>query len=234
MADRPILFSGPMVRALLAGTKTQTRRYLDADSDEPVAVVMNGVVTAFDERERPYRWQRTHAVGDRLYVREHWRSSVKLDYYKPAQIVTSELPFNGVPIYYSADDAVMIDTEIEGLISLERAAKVWPDLTANGKIVLGAYSAPGKARISLHMPREFSRITLTVTDVRVQRLQDISEEDARAEGVDFNINGGPNNRAAYCRLWNTLHGAGSWEANPFVAAYSFTVALHNIDQEISA
>jgi hypothetical protein len=187
-----------MVRALLAGTKTQTRRYLDADSDEPVAVVMNGVVTAFDERERPYRWQRTHAVGDRLYVREHWRTVLGCDDLAPRDLIPHLMP-----IHYEADGGAM----------------PWPT------------GIPGRFRQSMHMPRWASRITLTVTDVRVQRLQEISEEDARAEGVDFNVNGGPNNRAAYCRLWNTLHGPGSWDANPFVTAYTFTVAMHNIDQE---
>ena len=79
------------------------------------------------------------------------------------------------------------------------------------------------------MPREFSRLTLTVTDVRVQRLQDISREDVIAEGIadlDDVVAGW---HEPYARLWNTLHGADAWDANPWVAAISFTVHHANIN-----
>jgi hypothetical protein len=84
------------------------------------------------------------------------------------------------------------------------------------------------------MPREFSRITLAVTDVRVQRLQQISEDDARAEGVEFGtkqpaiINGEPgqvaffNARDAYAYRWEAINGKrASWKSNPWVFAISF-------------
>ncbi len=96
------------------------------------------------------------------------------------------------------------------------------------------------------MPRWASRLTLTVTDVRVERLQDISESDAIAEGADIaeghrsQITGGPMIKigagtymspiAWYHRLWNEINGAGSWEANPWIVAYTFTVHHGNIDQ----
>ena len=89
------------------------------------------------------------------------------------------------------------------------------------------------------MPRWASRLTLTVTDVRVQRLQDISEADAVAEGCDAVLaltikrpNGAhPGNpRECYCDLWNSLHGHGAWDANPWVVAVTFTVQRGNIDQ----
>lgn len=81
-------------------------------------------------------------------------------------------------------------------------------------------------RRSIHMPRWASRITLEITEVRVERLQDISEEDAQAEGVPWPKKG-EHGRAfptcvdAYQSLWESLHGAGSWAANPFVWALTF-------------
>jgi hypothetical protein len=90
-----------------------------------------------------------------------------------------------------------------------------------------------KWRPSIHMPRWASRLTLEVTDVRVQRLQDISEEDARAEGVECDSDGwrdylmpatqcAPTASDSYLTLWNSLHGEGAWAANPWVWAVSFT------------
>ena len=89
-------------------------------------------------------------------------------------------------------------------------------------------------RPSIHMPRWASRITLTVTDVRVQRLQDISEADAVAEGADVaQLRMYPelgNARHWFRALWNDLHGADAWERNPWVVALTFTVQRGNIDQ----
>jgi hypothetical protein len=93
------------------------------------------------------------------------------------------------------------------------------------------------------MPRWASRLTLTVTDVRVQRVQEISEADAVAEGVESDSDGWrdyqmPNTQCcgtaleSFRTLWDSLNaprGYG-WDANPFVAAYTFTVARQNIDQ----
>lgn len=107
-----------------------------------------------------------------------------------------------------------------------------------------------KLRPSIHMPRWASRLTLTVTEVRVQRLQDISEADAWAEGCiqgDADDVGGffpaeePHHsgigyqgwdcaRDWYADLWESLHGDGAWDANPWVAAVSFTVVKGNIDE----
>src|SRR5690606_34593004 len=119
----------------------------------------------------------------------------------------------------------------------------------------------GKTRVSIFMPRWASRLTLTVTDVRVERLQDCSEEDAIAEGVetdlwdmapvarDYSRPDGhfvgwdigilpPNTsvdadrvgRESYRTLWDSINGAGAWEANPWVVAVTFTVEQRNIDR----
>lgn len=200
MKDLPILMSGPMARAILReieapGTgKTQTRRVLTPYCDEAPAFVDQGVITALDERERPYRWPRTKAVGDRLYVRESWRVSCLFDKRPPR------------------------------------------DLSANTFVGFEASGGPkmgGKLRPGIHMPRWASRLTLYVTEVRVERLSCISEEDARAEGADPVMvppdGGSVPYIEGYRALWDSINGPGSWARNDWVAAYTFTPRLGNID-----
>ena len=85
------------------------------------------------------------------------------------------------------------------------------------------------------MPRWASRLTLTVTEVRVKRLQEISETDAQTEGVEsVTVEDTPRPaawslRQDYSRLWDSLHGHDAWEANPWVVAVSFDVRKGNID-----
>lgn len=161
MADRPILFSGPMVRAIFAGAKTQMRRLLDlatCDNDEPPAFVRSGAVTAFGPDDLPHRWPRTHAVGDRCWVREAWRTQAAFDRKSPAAIVADfedEWGSPSIPTFYEADKRCD-----------NHSVEQWQE------------SPIGRLRAGIHMPRCASRITLLVTDVHVERLQDISEEDA--------------------------------------------------------
>ncbi|CUA90880.1 hypothetical protein Ga0061061_11629 [Chelatococcus sambhunathii] len=207
MTDRPIPFSPLMVRAILReieqpGTgKTQTRRYLTGACDDPPAFIADGVVTALDANDRSYRWPRTHGVGDRLWVKEAWRTGRAYDDLSPSEMGGEE------PIQYEAGPTRLPLQD-------------------------------GRYRHARFMPRWASRITLLVTDVRVERLQDISEDDAEAEGWPA-----PQDRAKtgiaevrdaypigwYAALWESLHGPGSWEANPFVAVYGFRPVLANID-----
>lgn len=209
MADRGILFSAPMVRALIAGTKTQTRRTVKkAAALDALAVFGPKFLTMPGNADLI-----GHAVGDRLYVRETWQSN-GLNWNLPIR----DMRRGGGPVHYRATD--------EGQ---------W-------KAYWGGWK-PG-----IHMPRWASRITLTVTEVRVQRLQDCSEADARAEGVvqtgQVHKDGGRHfivegvdgidcltARKAYRALWDKINGKGAWDSNPWVAAYTFTVRLGNIDQE---
>lgn len=210
--ERPVIFSGPMVRAILAGRKTQTRRalklqpipfavddkgtlcdvgLLHVEGDRLPRITLGRVVTM---QEVPF------AVGDRLWVRER------------AHI-------DGREVNYAAD---------------------YPGSDLSG---LGY-------RPSIHMPRWASRITLEVTEVRIERLHNISHEDAAAEGliadrtpaggilrnvardecrpiVRTQWQGAPDlplrgmERAAYRDLWNSIHGKDAWDANPWVAAITF-------------
>lgn len=222
MTDRPILFSGPMVRALLEGRKTQTRRVFDLDgpgrigprgNDLPVSclhvqgesvprVTVGKVVTLIKLKA---------AVGDRLWVREAWRC-------------------NG----WATDVATIFYRASEG-DSYTAMCEQYP---VDGK----TYLRPTASwRPSIHMPRWISRLTLVVDGVKVERLQDISEADAIAEGAEqysssmklsrpFNPDWKGIYREGYAELWNAINGPGSWEANPWVAAYTFHVIRSNIDQ----
>ena len=173
MKERPILFSGPMVRALLAGTKTQTRRVV-----KKLPITLNRETNSLEvdgENIANGRFAKLVACpygqpGDRLWVRETFGHFERNDNFTP-----------GCEVFYRADGECL---EI----------KPW--------------------RPSIHMPRWASRITLEITSVRVERLQDISEADAIAEGVYTD----PARSAydAYAQLWDEINGPGSWAANPWV------------------
>ena len=240
MADRPILFSGPMVRALLDGCKTQTRRVFKPHGfnfyTHPVSgdryeehnregITGCGPMRAFGYGEGLYGYL-PYAPGDRLYVRETWA-------YWP--LVGEHDRIDGCT--YRATDEDDWENRMFDWIP------------------------------SIHMPRWASRLTLIVTDVRVERLQDISAADAMAEGVvwrepteaDFewaksyaeecgspvDMEGvwtvpgakGPANgdvwgctpEQSYRFLWDSINGAGAWDKNPWVVAVSFEVIRGNID-----
>lgn len=219
MTDRPILFSGAMVRALLAGTKTQTRRVLQGLGDQPI-VEYDGMYMW----KQGYRWGAVpdpkfppgvrFAVGDRLYVREAWRAGMAKDPGPARDIVPGSF------VAYEADGP--------------------HDCAA----------VHGRLRQGMHMPRWVSRLTLIVADVRVQRLQDINEIDAIAEGIDRQVipsygsswkdysgEGRPihDARESYRTLWDSLNadragGAFAWKADPWVVAATFNVIHQNIDQ----
>lgn len=222
MADRPIIMSAPMVLACLReadapGTgKTQTRRVLKpqpgttiADATVDAGSALGGIASRLEVPAEKLR--QPYAVGDRLWVREAWRTSVGLDKLPPSRM---ERPGAGMgwPLWYRAD----------------QGAVTWRGSREGGP----AFVNPGRARSAIHMPHWASRLTLTVTDVRVQRLQDISEEDAKAEGVKGNA-GGPWGCEGlvedFAGIWDSLHGPGAWDANPWVAAITFISHRANID-----
>lgn len=202
MRERPILFSGEMVRAILAGRKTQTRRVIKpqpSNMDE-----WSGMGEFIDGR---YGFQ--NAVGndyfcplgkpgDRLWVRETWGMSVRRD----------GAGGTGEFITHKADDPDAIYCS-----------------AACGTNI------PIKWHPSIHMPRWASRITLEITDVRVERVQEISIDDIRSEGVmqrfpKVNDQFTPGIlRVQFMNLWNSMYskrGYG-WESNPWVWVVSFKV-----------
>lgn len=213
MKERPILFSGPMVRALLDGSKTQTRRVMKPQLIYgTVAGLFNSWYLPLSEgggtlypngKEKILGTCPYGQPGDRLWVREAWRAELTWDTTKPSGIP------NEAALWYEADD----------------------QQRNNGR----GTKFKGKLRPSIYMPRWASRITMEITRVRVERLQDISEVDAMAEGVTAlpcanmwtagGMYDGPLHDAkpcgAYRRLWNSINGADSWEANPWVWAIEF-------------
>lgn len=205
---KPILFNAPMVRAILEGRKSQTRREkkfakpFDHASAWPfVSKYPDGgwVWTDFPPSQKDLEILRANGngcrcpygdVGDQLWVRETW----------------------GIPYTY------VDEPEVHKCDVIYRA---------NPR----DESSPIAWHPSIHMPRCFSRITLKITQVRVERLQDISEQDAKAEGVlpEFEIDIGTfvhnqkwnpeaasTYRLGYKHLWNEINGNGSWDKNPWV------------------
>ena len=199
MSDRPITFSAPMVRALLDGTKTQTRRVLKP----PYGML---------EYSRDGTWRpicTKFFKGDRLWVKENFCFDAQMDHVPPSKMSIYE------PRGFPANNWI-----IEPAAMMVRAGRVRP---------------------SIHMPRWASRLTLIVTDVRVQRLQEISASDTIAEGVQCetceamaasacNRQGCFASRHAFCAIWAAINGHDAWDANPWVAAVSFTVHHCNIDK----
>lgn len=214
MTERPILFSGAMVRALLAGTKTQTRRVV---KPQPTGFVGGPGVTLCDSSPAPLVPMNDFAgtcgqeiicpygqPGDRLWVREthylHGIWSVRKDDDGKRRWTFSP----------NQDIGVQFD-EPNGLIR------------GRSTTVPGWYRRP-----SIHMPRWASRITLEITDVRVERLQDISDADAQAEGwtrrPEVSTDPQVHKEAArdwFMDLWESINGPGSWDANPWVWVVEF-------------
>lgn len=200
MTERPILLNTPMVRAVLDGTKWQTRRVC-----KPAQVHgLSFVVEVPDPKERGQVYNCSHfgdeegdvrfaspfgGVGDRLWVREAWNR-------------TNPGGNDGV-FYYRADSH--FPAGIGG-------GPIWPDASW---------------RPSIHMPRQASRLTLRVNGVRVERLNAISEEDAIAEGLLRTDRGawlpGPCDHPqwAFRELWNQVYGPDAWDANPWVWVVCF-------------
>ena len=221
LKERPILFSAPMVRALLAGTKTQTRRVVKPCKDlgigcELAPCELAGEVNAGDYSNAKYR------PGDRLWVRETSRAheltdkEAEADTFGVIERLGLEVPPCGLDgVVYAADNAFR---EIE---NSREASERW--------MKMNAYRGMQGATVpAIHMPRWASRITLEVTGVRVELLQEISEADAIAEGVNVHPDhhGKPRTSIyspvqAYRDLWESINGPGSWEANPLVWVVEF-------------
>lgn len=180
MIERPILFSAPMVRAILEGRKTQTRRavkrIINTELGDCIKDV-DGLPSLLDIAPQNWEVCPYGQVSDRLWVRE------------------THLPKASGTIYR----ADFSEFEAAGLG--------------------GMY---GGWKPSIFCKREHSRILLEITGVRVERLQDISEEDAIAEGVGGNVTISPCfSIGRYRDLWETINAPGSWDVNPWVWMIEF-------------
>ena len=206
--ERPILLSGAMVRALLDGRKTQTRRAVKLPHQNPLGKWealqvggtkggLNALGQSIPLQDAIWHTRTGDALlcpygqpGDRLWVRESF-----------CHIYDNNKP----PAKRELEDVAYMADNIQ------------PDPYAYG---------PWKP--SIHMPRWASRITLQITGVRVQHLQDISEQDAIAEGIEktphglwslygqVDSDGTYSPTSSFCALWGSLNGPESWDANPWV------------------
>lgn len=200
--ERPILFNDQMVRAILEGRKTVTRRVVKPQPDFLGSMVDPN--TPFKTLDAGLHARITCPYGepgDRLWVREAWAADAQVDAIAPSDLSQGE------PIWYPAD----LSVRQTGCSMISK----------------------GRVRPSIHMPRWASRILLEITAVRVKRLQDISEEQALAEGVrgepcdharqacaDIGC-WGDTAKGAFGFLWESLNGEGSWAANPWVWVVEF-------------
>ena len=217
MTERPILFSGPMVRAILEGRKTQTRRVVNPQpelipADVPKAPGDNGwwwpakAVRSMVQTRDMAAFCPYGIPGDRLWVRETW-SLMRI---------------------------------VNRNTGIERNQVVYRASLPDGYDMFGIIGH--KWRPSIHLKRSDSRILLEITAVRCERLQDISEADAMAEGVTtiwpdgprqdkgpnhYTIEVGyvsynaPTAAGVYSMLWDQINGDGSWAANPWVWVIEF-------------
>lgn len=205
MSDRPIIFSAPMVRALLDGRKSQTRRVIASMMSWHALEDLQDATSAPDLA----RYQR-YQVGDRLWVREKiaYRHQPPADKSRTERWYKPHYCADGEPTSYGVSDI----------------------------------------KPAMFMPRWASRLTLIVTDVRVQRLHQISEADAIAEGIEYDretngywgaegqgVGGATRQyvfaKSAFMDIWDSLNAARGygWEANPWVVAVTFRTIKANID-----
>jgi hypothetical protein len=240
--ERPILFSGPMVRALLAGTKTQTRRVVKRQPAAGATMAGCDTTGGWCDNHDGYLgcdagWQCPYGQpGERLWVRETLAIERWSREYGDAPPLPKDRPWKHTP-----DDG-SIDGEDVWRWPHYRATDPAPDLSCErSRCRVCASGEPGPHWIpSIHMPRWASRILLELVEVRAERLQDISKADAIAEGLEriaktSDTTGGwacplldtgigmvvDDPRQAYRGLWNSINGAGSWEANPWVWCLTF-------------
>lgn len=232
MKERGMIFNGEMVRAILDGRKTQTRRPIKWKQTR---------FTEIGEREDGSKWPWSEdaehacdfwhpcpfgAVGDRIWVRETW----------------------GVVSHAFSDDGLMIDwvpdrpaTAIHAMPFGNGYYSGYAIYAADGDFTWGDDDGYEDGRScwkpSIHMPRAASRILLEITDVRVERLNAISEEDAEAEGIDMealydsqdcydcianhNMTGRPTVTGAFKYLWESIYGEEGWKSNPWVWVIEF-------------
>lgn len=199
--ERPILFSGPMVRAILDGRKTQTRRIIKpqpANKPAPCHYSKTGWAESYGDGDGcqcskvvrfPGYWP-----GTQLWVRETFQ--------RYRAFGADEQP--NAPILYRAD--------------IDHCGQC--PCRLKGEVVFVNPRGPWKP--SIFMTRDASRITLEITDVRVQPLQEISEEDAIAEGAQFaGFPASLTNVGAFAKLWEQINGKDSWAANPWLWAITF-------------
>lgn len=221
MKERPIIFSGPMIPPILAGTKTQTRRIVKprADRDFGPRCVLQPHEIAGEIKAANLRNSVYGVPGDRLRVKESawmWCERRPNGLTKTGRSRWRYVPLRSAPVHYATD---------------------WPWPPTVAVVSPDTGNTWGwRLKIARFLPAWASRITLEITDVRVERLQDISEADAKCEGVIPYMPGEgairrpkspdayqyrPDYKTGFSILWDEIHDPGSWDANPWVWVVGF-------------
>ncbi len=201
--ERPIIFSGDSIRAILENRKTQTRRIIKTTADIlSLPEILPATIEAFKKA-----WLETspYQIGGILWVRETWQDYCPTWNGSWCGCGSQEMIQKTHKLVYRASDDSLVDGR-----------------------------KPLKWKSPIFMPRWASRITLEITNVRVERVQDISEEDAKAEGSSvYEWRGDPDqgeNRGwvdigdyqkAFRDIWDSIHGLGAWDRNDWVWAITF-------------
>lgn len=226
--ERPILFSAPMVRAILDGRKTQTRRIM---KPQPTLSGPLAFTSYSDDEGIESFWtlaQQCPPGQDRAaFKREAYWWHVRCPYGKAGHLLWVRETWkywdwtsDGMPwIRYAADEKARL---IERGLPDEGLEDIWADLSETANYDIDGAARDRKWRPSIHMPRWASRITLRVTGVRIERLQDIGRGDAMREGCPFpNMANSTSPRDWFATLWESINGGGSWDANPYVWVVEF-------------
>ncbi|EPP3317131.1 hypothetical protein ACT9D3_003910 [Salmonella enterica subsp. diarizonae serovar 50:r:z] len=210
MKERGMIFNAEMVNAILSGRKTQTRRIMKVQPGTPEFGLRRIIESSKANENGMYFWSQDDAcgikarskpflfpygeVGDRIWVRETFRVHSRA-------------------------------TDVATLVYRASVRNSWTEQTHRVPVaVCNKPSTPEKWTPSIHMPRWASRILLEITDVRVERLRDLSEEDAKSEGITPSAGGvlpGWEYRINFRDLWMDIYGTDNWEANPWVWVIEF-------------
>lgn len=267
MTARPILFSAPMVRAMLAGKKTKTRRAVKITHRTP------GLAAALEPAHGIAPYPRAAAelcpygaAGDLLWVREsstYWESPSPTRESITPRANESNRPADGKRYErwmsrVMAQEEAGADFLVYKADDSKRSLAEWAHPHPIYEHCVGRF---GKTIPAIHMHRWASRLTLRINDVGVERLQDISEADAIAEGICYlgkNVNGfdmwaqygaiaetkaglcadvqfiGRTAQEAFRKLWESINGKASWDANPWTWAISYDPLKQNVDTIIKA
>ena len=232
MKAKPILMSGPMVRALIDGRKTQTRRAARSEFQEWFDFLGD------NSEEVGIRWGQ-FSYGDGRLSKPQWLAYSRD--YPDEGVIHLDNPYGqpGDLLWVRETWALVGDPsmrEVHYRADYEQDSAGWEQ---PGRLFQGRWTP------SIHMPRWASRLTLRITDVRVERLQEISEDDAKSEGIDYlgdaygySLYGkyagmGPTDYIrpveSFGSLWESINGPGSWDENPWVWCLSFSVIQQNVN-----
>lgn len=205
MKARPILFSTPVIKALLSGRKTQTRRIMKSQP-QPSGGHGLSPVAPYQNPYGDWTWGLAatgHGSGGNLFSCPYGRPG---DLLWVRETIEKAKEYGGIG--YPADGTWFPDETWE-----------WKRDTIP----------------SIHMPRQWSRITLEITNVRVQRVQETDYWDSFAEGISLTECGGESIHPCddYRKIWESIHGVNSWVKNSWVWALTFKVHQKNVDKFIS-